>query len=165
MNSNKVQIVDEHDHLLGYKDRSDIDDKNDIYRVSSLWLTNSKGEVLLAQRKYTKNNDPGKWGPAVAGTLEGDEDYESNIIKEIYEEIGLIDLNIKKGPYIRVTSPRNYFCQWYTASLDVPVKDLKIQLEEIEKVEWVNKKKLKKEIELKPNKYVTTMPKISELFL
>jgi len=161
----KVQIVDDNDQIIGHKERSEIDDKKDIYRVSSLWLTNSKQEVLLAQRKHTKANEPGKWGPAVAGTLEGDESFESNIIKEISEEIGLTNLNIKKGPYIRIKNPRNYFCQWYTASLDIPAEDITAQEEEVERVAWFNKKELKKQIKSDPSKFVASMPRIADLFL
>ncbi len=86
----KIIVVDENDKEIGVKERSKIT-HDDIYRVSGLWLTNSKGEILLAQRSFNKprDNDPGKWGPAVAGTVDEDETYKENIQKEIKEELGL----------------------------------------------------------------------------
>ena len=83
------QIVNENDEIIDYKPRNEIDYKKDYYRIGCLWLTNSKGEVLLAQRLLTKDKDPGMWGPSAAGTLEKGESYESNIYKEAEEELGL----------------------------------------------------------------------------
>ena len=47
--------------------------------------------VLIVERQtaFDKKYDPGKWGPSAAGTVEEGETYQSNIIKELQEEIGL----------------------------------------------------------------------------
>jgi broad-specificity NMP kinase len=42
------QIVDDQDNLIGAKPRNEINFKNDYYRISGLWLTNSKGQILIA---------------------------------------------------------------------------------------------------------------------
>ncbi len=47
-----------------------------------MWLRNSLGQSLLAKRSASKELDPSKWGPAVAGTIEAGQTYESNIYKE-----------------------------------------------------------------------------------
>ena len=87
MKKPKVIIVDENDNPIGLKYREDIDYSKDTYRCTGIWITNSNDEVLIAQRKFTKDKDPGKWGPAVAGTIEEGETYESNAYKEMKEEI------------------------------------------------------------------------------
>ena len=58
-----IIIVDENDNIIGHKKRGTLD-KKDIYRVSALWIQNPKGDILLAQRKFTKKHHPGRWGPA-----------------------------------------------------------------------------------------------------
>ncbi len=64
----KIIIVDRDDGIIGSKLRGTLN-YEDIYRVSALWLTDSlSGDILLAQRKWTKVNDPGKWSAAVSGT-------------------------------------------------------------------------------------------------
>lgn len=83
-----IPIVNLDDEIIGYKPRKDIT-LQDVYRVSALWIENSQGEILLAQRGFLKSVDPGKWGAAVAGTVEKDESYEENILKEMQEELGL----------------------------------------------------------------------------
>jgi len=95
------QVVDENDQLIGYKERSKIDFKKDIYRIGALWLTDGTGQILIAQRKLTKDKDPGKWGPAAAGTVEKSETYESNAYKEAQEEIGLVGVKFELGPVQR----------------------------------------------------------------
>lgn len=80
----RIPIVNEQDEIIGYKDRKDRNTV-DITRITGLWLWNEKGEVLLAQRALSKDINPGLWGPAVAGTVEEGETYESNIIKEAEE--------------------------------------------------------------------------------
>ena len=105
----KTIIVNENDEIIGYKGKGTLE-KSDIYRVSALWIQNSKGDILLAQRKLTKKHSPGKWGPAVAGTNDEGESYESNIIKETEEEIGLKGYGFKKRDKFRRSEKNNFFC-------------------------------------------------------
>lgn len=88
MNEKKIIVVDGRDEIIGYKVFKSMR-KDDIYRASALWIANSQGEVLIAKRHRLKLHNPLKWGPAVSGTLEEGETYESNILKEAEEELGL----------------------------------------------------------------------------
>lgn len=123
-----IVIVDENDTPIGVKERGEIDAAKDRYRVTGLWLTNSKGDILLAQRALTKKVNPGLWGPAVAGTVEEGETYDENIVKEIREELGirLSITDLKKVKKFRVDGPRHYFSQFYTYTADTPAPDFAI---------------------------------------
>ena len=46
----KIPIVDENDNFLYYKESSERDERKESTRGASLWLTNEKGEVLIAKR-------------------------------------------------------------------------------------------------------------------
>ncbi len=138
-----IPIVDENDNIIDYKER-DLIGKNDIYRVSALWITNSKGEVLLAQRHRTKSHDPLKWGPAVAGTVEKDESYIENIIKEAEEELGLKDIKPQQGPKLRMKGNYNFFVQWFYLTIDKDISEFIIQENEVEKVKWFSVEELKR---------------------
>lgn len=160
-----IQIVDENDNLIGHKDRAEVDPEKDIYRASALWLTNSKGEVLLAQRKFSKDHDPGKWGPAVSGTVDEGETYESNIYKEAEEEIGVKGETFKLGPKARVTKGYNFFCQWFNLSFDWPLEKFVPQETEVEKLVWISEQELVKDVAENPDKYLPTMAEIVKLFI
>lgn len=156
----KIQIVDNQDQLIGVKERSEVDYKADIYRVSALWLTNSKGQTLLAKRAAIKDKDPNKWGPAVAGTIDEGETYDENIYKEAEEEIGLTGEQFKVGPKILIKHPRTYFCQWYFVTLDRDTDSFVMQEDEVAELAWVDIEQMKQELKTNPDKYVPAMNQI-----
>ncbi len=149
----KIPVVNENDELIRYKEREELAPE-DIYRVSALWLTNPQGQILLAQRAFTKSHDPGKWGPAVAGTVEEGEDYESNIVKEAAEELGLIDLKLNKLAKLRRRGKYQYFSQWYEAIIDKPEDEFKVQTDEVAAIKWFDKDELRNDLEKNPGKYL-----------
>ncbi|MFA5126767.1 MAG: NUDIX domain-containing protein [Patescibacteria group bacterium] len=159
----EIIIVDKNDNIVGYKDFSDMK-KEDIYRVSALWLTNSKGEVLLAKRAYNKKHHPGKWGPAVAGTIEKGETYGSNIKKEAKEEIGLDGIEFIKGPKTFYNNDFFHFTQWYTVVVDRGIDDFFIDNNEVAEIKWFSKKEINKKIEEDPEFFLPNLPSYFELF-
>ncbi len=153
---NILPIVNEDDEIIGYKNRGDITG-DDIYRVSALWITSSKGEVLLAQRHRTKSHDPLKWGPAVAGTVEKDESYRENIIKEAEEELGLKNINPLEGPKIRMRGEYNYFVQWFFLTTDKDIDEFVIQEDEVEQIKWFSVAELKRLIHKDPQAFIPSL--------
>ena len=160
----QIIIVNENDDVIGQREFGTLVSK-DIYRVSALWITNSKKEILLARRAFTKKQDPGKWGPAVAGTLEEGETYEENIIKESEEELGIKGINPEKGHKTRFPGRYNYFCQWFLLKIDKEVSEFEIQKEEVEEVKWFSEKELSQRIESNPEEFLISMKKIAKLFI
>lgn len=150
----EIIIVDEKDSITGYGPRSYVC-RNEIYRVSALWIQNSKGEILLAQRAFTKKKHPGRWSTAVAGTNARGETYESNIIKEAEEELGLKNISIKKTmkEYHIEEKGERLFIQWFFSEIDIPIEELQPCKEEVEAVKWYRAEELKKEIIDNPEKY------------
>lgn len=155
--SKRIQVVDRQDDLLGAKTYEEVDRDHDIYRVSALWLTNPEGKVLLAQRASAEVNpkahDPGKWGPAAAGTVEEGETYQSNIVKEMEEEIGLTGLDLQTGSKIFVDGKHRYFCQWFMAEVDLDINTLKLDAHEVARVAWFSLESLKEKLEQNPDQF------------
>ena len=160
----RIIVVDENDEVIGHKHRDTLK-KEDIYRVSALWITNSRGEILLARRHRSKSHHPRMWGPAVAGTVDEGETYEENIIKEAEEELGLRNIKPKLGPKTKTDSEYHYFVQWYTLNVDRAVKELKIQEDEVEEVQWFFPEDFKKQLEEHPEEFSPTMKNYFELFM
>ncbi len=167
MHKPRVQIVNESDQLIGHKLRADIDYTHDIYRTASLWLENGDGGILIAQRKVVKDKhkDPGLWGPAVSGTLEEDETYESNIIKEAAEEIGLTNISpIFVTTFLQLT-PRRQFASIFVYTTDLPLSAFVIQEDEVEQIQWIAKASLLQDFQDNPTAYVPSMSKFIEYFI
>ena len=152
-----IPIVDKKDKVIGSKDRTLIT-KQDIYRVASAWLITNDGLVLIQQRSRNKKNLPDKWGCSVAGTVETDESYDTNIVRETEEELGLRNINLQKTVKTFVEEDnRRFFCQWYIGV--IKKAKIKFQTDEIETVLWIPIKELIKDINDNPKKYI---PKLKE---
>src|ERR1700741_57607 len=151
----KVIIVNEKDQPIGLKGYDELS-YNDIYQVSALWLTDStSGDCLITQRKWTKHNDPGKWMAAASGTIEENETYDDNMVHEIEEEIGLTNLNLRKGPKEFVNDGQHqYFVQWYFAEVNKHKVTIKIQKDEVEDYTWVSREQLIRDLHNNPSKFV-----------
>jgi isopentenyldiphosphate isomerase len=163
MAKTKIIIVNENDEVIGCKERGTLT-QSDIYRVAALWIQNSKGEILLAQRSFNKKNDPGKWGPAVAGTIDEGETYESNIIKEAEEEIGLKSHHFQKSFYKLNDRKHKYFVQWFFALVDKDIDEFTIQKEEVEKIKWFTKEELLDELNNHPDKFLQSIKECIDFF-
>jgi len=167
MSKNKVEmivIVDKNDKIIGYKDRNHLA-KDDIYRVSGLWIINSRGEILLAKRHRNKLHSPGKWQPGVAGTVNQGETYGKNIIKEAKEELGLKNIKPTIGPKTKTEINHHHFTQWYTLKIDKPLNEFKVQKDETEKIKWFSPKELKKELKEHPEKFTPNLIDRLKIFL
>ncbi|MEK7619486.1 MAG: NUDIX domain-containing protein [Patescibacteria group bacterium] len=159
----RIQIVNENDEIIGHKERGTLDN-TDIYRVSALWITNSKGEILLARRHRSKSHHPGMWGPAVAGTVDEGENYEQNIIKEAEEELGLKGIRPVLGPKIKVDNVYHHFTQWYTLVVDKDPGDFTLQEDEVEEVRWISPDALSILLRDQPQDFLPTFKSYFDLF-
>ncbi len=147
-----LTLVDENDTVIGRKDSS-ILAATDIFRVARLLIINSKGQLLLAQRAFTKRNDPGLWGLAVEGRVEDGETYESNIRKEAAEEIGIEVDNLELGSKLRMTGKYNHYCQFFVYRADLRIDQLVLQKEEVEMAQWFDMPALQRELSAHPEKF------------
>ncbi|MFA5926037.1 MAG: NUDIX domain-containing protein [Parcubacteria group bacterium] len=160
----KLNIVDEDDNVIGIEDRKKAK-KESFYRVSALWVTNSRGEILLARRHRSKTHDPLKWGPAVSGTVEAGESYEENILKEAEEELGLKNIHPKIGPKIKMEVEYHYFVQWFTLGIEKDASDFEIQEDEVVEIKWFPKKDLISELQNSSENFTPGLRAVSKLFL
>lgn len=138
----KIQIVNDKDEIIGFKERNKLNYDRDIYRVSALWIINSEGKILLAKRAFNKKHNPGKWGPAVAGTNDEEETYESNIIKEAEEELGLKNIKPQKSMKDFKNGKYKHFTQWFVLKIDKDIKDIKYDKDEVAEIGWFTKEEI-----------------------
>jgi isopentenyldiphosphate isomerase len=158
----RIPIVDENDKLLRYEDKK-IRNPKEITRISALWVTDLKGNILLAQRGLNKKHHPGLWGPAVAGSLEEGETYESNIEKEAEEEIGLIGTKFILGPKIRRSSSHEYFCQWFSIVMEKSYPFRK-EDKEVEQIKWFSRTELENLLKEKPEIFLSGFKNYLDMF-
>jgi isopentenyldiphosphate isomerase len=153
----KVVVVDEQDNIIGHKSWSKLDHE-DIHRASFLWLSNSKGQVLLSKRSQHVTH-PGLWTAAVSGTVQEGESYDENIYKEAAEEIGLAGVSFNLGPKLLISVPDSrFFIQWYFAVLDRDSRGFHLQETEVAQVKWIGRDEFQSDLVDHPEKYTPAVP-------
>lgn len=146
MSEEQIILVDKDDNIIGFKPRSKRVD-SDCSRSVSIWVENNHGQILLQQRKFDKQIDPGKWTPAAEGTVSRGSSYDETATQELLEEIGLSGVKLHKQNKMYCKFALGWRqMQGYTTRCNWPIEKFKIQLDEVEKLEWVDKEQVIGEI-------------------
>ncbi|MFZ2887161.1 MAG: NUDIX domain-containing protein [Minisyncoccia bacterium] len=151
----RLPVVDKNDEIIGYKNSDELA-ADDIIRVSGVWILNSKGEVLVAQRAASKKYDPLKWAVSAAGTVDEGETYAQNIVKEVQEELAVAihESDLILGEHLFVETNHLYFYQAYFLRRDIAIENFKLEEEEVESVRWISVPELARWFAEKPDDFI-----------
>jgi len=90
------EVVDEDGNVINTATRKECHSNKDlIHRVVHIFVCNSKGEIILQKRKNNKDIQPGKWDTSVGGHLMVGETYFFAAKRELAEELGIKNVEIK----------------------------------------------------------------------
>lgn len=159
-----VALVDDQDNVIGKKDRSLLTD-DDRWRVSIIWITNSKNQVLIAKRSMHKPTDPGAWSTAAGGTVQYGGVYDDTAERELKEELG-VSLELIPGKIaLYKMSLGKRAGKYYHAVADLPTSAFTLQKEEVDDIKWVEKDWLWRDMTKNPQNYVVEeISKAKEIF-
>jgi len=95
-------LVDKEGHVTGTATRGECHNGSRLlHPVVHLHVFNSKGELYLQKRPQWKDIQPGKWDTAVGGHVDAGETIEEALIREVREELGIIDfVPVFLGKYV-----------------------------------------------------------------
>lgn len=139
-----LDILDERGNKTGeIKPRKEVHSKGYWHKGVHIWIINSKKELLVQRRSANKDVYPNKLYISVAGHPVSGEEEICSIKREFEEEIG-IELDTNKLEYLFTFSQKvvenegkfldNQFYDVYLIELDLDIKNLKIQREEVSEV-------------------------------
>jgi isopentenyldiphosphate isomerase len=86
-----VDIVDEHDRVVGVASRSRVRAENLRHRSVAIAVVGSDGRLLVHRRSAGKDVWPGMWDICVGGVVTSGETYEVAAVRELAEELGVGD--------------------------------------------------------------------------
>lgn len=89
-----VDVVDDHDRVVGHASRADMRRRNLLHRAVYLVLENGRGEIFVHRRTDTKDVYPGFYDVTVGGVVGAGESYEVAAERELAEEVGVQDVAI-----------------------------------------------------------------------
>jgi len=130
-----------------------------------VWITNTKGEVLLQKRASNKDTFPNLWDVSVAGHLTFGDTPLKAALREVQEEIGItldasclehiMSVRSIKNPTPLITDREFhhiYIAVWKDA---IPsIADFTLQQEEVAALRWISITALKQELKKKTIDFV-----------
>ena len=84
----KVILVNEHDDMIGTMDKMEAHKQGLLHRAFSVFIFNSKGEMLLQQRALSKYHSGGLWTNACCSHPKPGEKTEDAAARRLLEELG-----------------------------------------------------------------------------
>lgn len=115
--------------------------KGEYKLVVHVCIFNSKGEMLIQQRKADKKSWPNCWDFSVGGHVISGETSAQAAERETFEELG-IKLNlINERPHLTINF-ENGFDDIYVVNYDIDINDVNIQEEEVQNVKWASKQEV-----------------------
>lgn len=123
-------IVDDQDCVIGQASRSACHGNPAlVHRVAHVLVFNSAGRVLLQKRSSSKDVQPGRWDTSVGGHLDPGEDYQAGALREMAEELGIVDQPLElmySYPHRNAFESENVTSFWlcYDGAIDFAPKEI-----------------------------------------
>lgn len=83
-------LVDEKDNEIGFMDKLSVHEQGKLHRAFSLFIFNSKGELLLQQRADDKYHSPGLWSNTCCSHPRFGEKMKDAVNRRLKEELGFV---------------------------------------------------------------------------
>jgi len=133
--------------------------------VAVLWLINERGEILMARHAAHMSTDAGVWGPSVSGKVDKGETFNTAVLREAYEELGLAATEISpiflhKETYTDHSDGRKReFGLFYSTVPSNIIKRLRLEANEVSEVKWFKKSELKQLADEQSNSLIASTAK------
>jgi len=155
--SDKVVLVDENNQSIGIADKATIHtDNTPLHRGLSVFLFNSKGELLLQQRANKKLTFPGIWSNSCCGHPAPWELGINAARRHLDSELGIKDakLHLVLSDF-RYTAEMNRIMENEICPVFVGFSDEEVLInrQEVENIRWIKWEKFLSEVKAKPGSY------------
>lgn len=83
-------VVNDRDEVTGQCTRKEVHKQKLMHRSVHALVFGADGRVFLQKRSMLKDSSPGKWDASCSGHVDGGENYDVAVVRELGEEIGLV---------------------------------------------------------------------------
>jgi len=147
-------VVNALDEVIGQASRAEVHAQGLMHRAVHVLVFNSRGEVFLQKRSMTKDKSPGLWDSSASGHVDTGEDYNTCVVRELREEIGLElehpPQRLFKLSACEATDQEHVWV--YRCKAEGPFT---LHPQEIERGEWVARKEVTRRITQHPQDFAT----------
>lgn len=154
-NEEMILLVDQDDKEIGYGEKAEVHKKGIFHRAFSIFIFNSRGELLLQKREKNKYHSPGLWTNTCCSHQRMGEELNEATHRRLKEEMGFdsdleeifkFSYNIAFNEDLHENEYDHVFIGRYNGKVDINPK-------EVEEFKWVELGALKKDVKEFPNKY------------
>lgn len=161
-----IQIVDEQDNPIGAMPIDEARAKGQFHRVSRIMLSNPKGQILL-QKRSSKIDYPNCWDDSAAGHVDGSEDYYIAAQRELFEEIGVKDVQLEEAGYFYQEVKNDgqtwkRFNKLYKGEIDFTPTDF--NQDEVTELRWFDMVEAKRLIASNPDNFTPGLVEVVKRF-
>jgi len=152
----KVILVDENDKETGVEEKIKAHKDGKLHRAFSIFVFNSKGELLLQKRAKEKYHSGGLWSNTCCGHPRPNESLEGAAHRRLKEEMGFecALVHLKSAGFIYKVKVNDLFEYEYDHIFVGKFnQDPRPNPQEVESYQWIDQEKLKKDILANPDKY------------
>jgi 8-oxo-dGTP pyrophosphatase MutT (NUDIX family) len=121
-----LDIVNEHDQVIGQIERDDANKAKHIFRMVFIGFYTPDKHIILQLRSLAKKNNPGKLTATVSGHVQSGQSYDVTALKEGYEESG-ITINPANLKSLGVMFGGDAMRAMYAYPFDGTTEDLKVE--------------------------------------
>lgn len=152
-----VILVNENDEAIGVMEKMEAHRKGVLHRAFSVFIFNSKGQLLLQKRALSKYHSAGLWTNTCCSHPSPGEKTPDAAQRRLMEEMGMNVPLKETSSFIYKTAFDNgltehEFDHVYTGYSD---EDPNINLSEVAEFQWKNMTELKKELEINPGNFTS----------
>lgn len=163
-NFDKVILVDEHDRELGTQDKLQAHVEGNLHRAFSIFIFNSKGQVLMQQRAAGKYHSAGLWTNTCCSHPQPGISMEQALQQRLMEEMGMsctLEFQFSfryKASFDNGLTEHELDHVYFGMSDTLPIPNP----EEVDQYKYMDMGQLKDDIALHPEKYTAWMRIIME---
>lgn len=154
MAKKEIILVDEKDREVGVGEKLKIHQEGKLHRAFSIFIFNSKGQMLLQRRAKTKYHSPSLWSNACCSHPKPNKKLLDEAKRRLKEEMGFVCDLKKSFSFVykaKVEDLIEYeFDHVFLGKFDGNPKPDKA---EVEDWKWVVSKEVKKDVEKNPENY------------
>ncbi len=165
-----VILVDENDIEIGQMEKLQAHESGDLHRALSVFLFNSKGELLLQQRALAKYHSPGLWTNTCCSHPRPGEESKDAAVRRLHEEMGMSCTLEKSFDFIYRAEFENGLIEHELDHVFIGSTDElpTINPQEVESWRYVSKESLVADIHNNPDNYTVwfkiCLPRVIDSF-
>ena len=164
-------LTDEKDQFVGLMEKMLVHQHGLLHRAFSVFIFNTKGEILLQQRAHDKYHSPGLWSNACCSHPRYEEAISAAVERRLWEEMG-ISLHtefafsfIYKASFENGLTEHEYDHVYIGVTDDIPV----VNKSEVNNWKYMSLSALRKDIKQRPENYSEwlkqCLPKVIDHFI